>query len=131
LVQLFYYADEKYNFSERVISDPEMLRITSDIMPHIVEDNMREFLAAKFGLAESIIEEKDYNIDCCLLKFNRPEIVAEIKWKETISEKDIQRAAETLNKVSAKRRLFFVPDKASIKSKIDCGLEIVDISDFI
>ena len=82
LVKLFYYADEKYNISERDITKEEVGRIALEIIPKLVEDNIREFLAQKFGLSEAIIETKDYEVDVCLLRFNKPEMVVEVKWKE-------------------------------------------------
>jgi len=129
LVRLFYYADEKYNISEREISEDEIKRITNEVMPKVIEDNIREFLAQKFGLSEAIIESKDYDIDACLLRFDKPEIAAEIKWKEKIKDDDIRKAEINLNKVKAKKRFLFVQDKEKINLK--SNINIVDIGDFI
>ena len=49
-------------------------------MPRIVEDNIREYFTEKYGLSESVAEGKDYDIDGCLLKFKKPEILLEVKW---------------------------------------------------
>ncbi len=80
LARIYYYADEKYNLSERKVSGKEILRIIDELMPRIVEDNVREFFAEKYGIRESIIEAKDFDVDGCLLKFKKPEIALEIKW---------------------------------------------------
>jgi len=129
LVRLFYYADEKYNISEKNVIEEEIYRIVQEIMPKIVEDNIREFLAQKMGLSEAIIETKDYDIDVCLLKFNKPDTIAEIKWKRIITNKEIRKIEENLNRIKAKKRYLFVQDKSKIK--INSNIEIVDIKDFV
>lgn len=128
IAKLFYYADEKYNISEKKVNEIEIKRIVDEIMPRLVEDNIREFLADKFGLSESIIQAKDYDVDACLLRFKKPEIAIEIKWKKKITKQEITRAEETLSKLNAKRKLLFVPDKNSAKSS---KIEVVDILDFV
>lgn len=130
LVRIFYYADEKYNISERTPSEAELERIVDEMMPKIIEDNIREFLAEKFGLEESVIEAKDFDVDACLLRFKKPEIVLEVKWKNKISEKEIDNAIENLKKINAKKMIFFVPDKNKIKMKRK-EIEVVDILDFL
>jgi hypothetical protein len=127
LVRLFYYADEKYNISERIPNDQEIERIIDEILPRIIEDVIREFIANKLGLIEAIVETKDHDIDAYLLKFKKPEIAIEIKWKK-IRKEDIERAEENLFKVNARKRLMFVPDKKSLVSK---KIEIIDIEDLI
>ena len=130
LTQLFYYADERYNISEREVVEEEIERIVNEIMPKIIEDNIREFFALKFGLIESIIETKDYDVDACLLKFNKPEIAIEIKWKDKISDSEIEKIEETLFRVDCKKRLLFVPDKSKIKKeKIRKNIDIIDVTD--
>lgn len=128
LAKLFYYADEKYNISERKPDEKEMERIIDEIMPKIIEDNIREFFADKFGLKETVVEAKDYDVDACLLKFKKPEMVVEVKWKENVSKEDIIKAEKSLSRIDAKKKILFVPDKKMLHSSI---LDIVDISDFI
>jgi hypothetical protein len=133
LLRLFYYADEKYNLSERrlQITEQEINRIIDEVMPRIVEDNIREFLAKKLGLVESILESGDYEVDGYLLKFKKPEIVFEVKWKDKIDSEDLKKAEENLNKINIKKKFLFVPDKTKIKKENKSNFEIVDISDFI
>lgn len=130
LARLFYYADEKYNISEKMPNDAEIRRIIDELMPKIVEDHIREFLADTLGLGESIIEAQDYDIDGCLTKFNKCEVALEVKWKNEISKEDVLRAEKVLANVESKRKLLFVPDKAKVRFKSD-KIEIVDISDFV
>lgn len=130
LIRVFYYADEKYNISEREISEKEIERITREVMPRIIEDNIRELLAQRFGLSEAIIESKDYDIDICLLRFNKPEILAEIKWKERLKDNELKKIEENLNKTKAKKRYLIVQDKTKIKRKLE-SIDILDIKDFL
>ncbi|MFH1638523.1 MAG: AAA family ATPase [Candidatus Woesearchaeota archaeon] len=125
LVSLFYYADEKYNVSEREVTEKEIIRIIDEVMPKIVEDNIRELFAIKYGFIETIVETKDYDIDAYLLKFKKPEMAIEIKWKRKVSKEDIAKAEKNLEKIDAKRKILFVADKSLVHSK----LETLDISD--
>ena len=84
----------------------------------------------KFGLSEAVIETKDYDIDVCLLRFNKPEVVAEVKWKEKINKDEIRKAEADLNKIKARKRYLFVQDKQKI-SRVKSNIEIVDIKDFL
>lgn len=98
-----------------------------EIMPLIVEDNIRMFLSERVGLNEHIVQEKDYEIDGCLLKFKNPEIALEVKWGKHI---DFTRVQENLSRVSAKRKILFAPDKKKISTTLP-DIEVVDISDFL
>ena len=126
LAKIYYYVDEKYNLTERKASEKELGIIIDELMPRIVEDNVREFLAEKNGLIESIIEAKDYDIDACLLKFNKVEMAIEIKWGK-LDKGDILKAEENLNKIDSKQRALFVNDK----DKIDSNLKVWDVTDLI
>ena len=101
------------------------MRIIDELMPRMVEDNIRESLADKHGLIETILEAKDYDIDACLVKFNKPEIVLEVKWKK-IKNSDIKKAEENLLKIKAKKREVFVQDKKGLYSKV---LNFIDVDD--
>ncbi|MEA1924837.1 MAG: AAA family ATPase [Candidatus Altiarchaeota archaeon] len=128
LAAIFYYADEKYNISERRLNEKEIERVVGELMPRIVEDNIRELLSEKHALEESIFEAKDFDVDACLLKFNKPEIVVEIKWGEKIKERDLGKIRETLGKLDARRFMLFVPYKDRVKAR---DLEVIDISDLL
>ena len=122
LFRIFYYADERYNISERAVGEKEIRGIVDELMPRIVEDAVREALALKLGLAESVCESGDYDIDACLLRFKKPEVVAEIKWG-SIKTDDIRKAEDRLPKLNARSSFLFVPDKKSVRSK----LKVIDV----
>ena len=125
LMKFYFYADEKYNFIEEATREKADL-ILKEFTPRLIESGIRKLFADKFGLRESIVESSDYNIDGVLLKFKKPEIALEIKWKKLKNE-DIKRAEETLSKIQAKRKILFVQDKTNVKS----SLEVMDINDLI
>ncbi len=129
LVYMYYYMEEKYNFSEKRTEELNIKQIIDEIYPLLVEDNIREFLANHFGLTESKIDGSDYDVDAYLLKFKKPEIAIEVKWKKSISKKEILRAEEILNKHESKRKILFVPNKNEVKFKT--SLEVLDIFDFV
>ncbi|MFH1638589.1 MAG: AAA family ATPase [Candidatus Woesearchaeota archaeon] len=124
LARLFYYADEKYNISERVVEEKEMREVIGSIMPHIVEDSVRGLIAKKEGLIETVFEAGDYDVDGVLLRFKKPEIAVEVKWKD-IRKEDIAKAEESLERIQARRKVLFVQDKRGIKA----GLEVMDVDD--
>ena len=127
LARIFYYADEKYNISERKLNEKEIKRIVDEIMPRIVEDNVREFLSERFGLEETVVQAKDFDVDGCLLKFKKPEVALEVKWRQKVNTDEI---SKNLKKINAKKYLLFVPDKRKIGVE-NKDLEVVDILDFI
>lgn len=128
LVRIFYYADEKYNISERALDEKEMERLVKEMMPRVVEDNVRELLAKRFGLEESVVEARDLDVDGCLLRFRKPEVVLEVKWKGEVAGGEVKKIAERLNKHEARRKILFVPDKRKVKTK---EVEVADILDFV
>ncbi len=124
LARVFYYADEKYNVTERKLSPAEIVPIIDDIMPKLVEDAVREAIARRQGLRESVIVASDHDVDGLLLRFKKPEVAIEVKWG-AVRAADVKRAEETLGKVEAARKILFVPDKSGLKST----LEIWDVDD--
>ena len=126
LMRLFFYADEKYGISQRRFNSAESLRIIDELMPHIVEDVIREYFAYKFGLTEAIAESKDYDIDGLLMKFKKPEIAIEVKWGRKVDIAEVMEAERKLARINTKRKVLFVPNKAGLSSKI---LEILDPED--
>ncbi|MBU1203970.1 MAG: AAA family ATPase [Nanoarchaeota archaeon] len=113
LMKLYFYADEKYNFSEESTQKKAEM-IISELIPKLVESSVREFLSYKYGLREAIISEKDREIDICLLKFKKPALVGEVKWGE-INKKDIMALEKKLE--GFKDSFIFVPDKTKTSKK--------------
>lgn len=127
LMKFYFYADERYNFSEESNQEKAKL-ILSELMPKFVESNIREYLAYKYGFREAILSEKDREINIYLLRFKKPALVGEVKWKKTDKE-DITKAEKNLKEVRAKRKLLFVQDKKLVQPLTD--LEVIDVNDLL
>lgn len=130
IIEMYYYADEKYNLGEIELNETVFKALHENIFPKIMERCIRSFLARRLGLMESVAVGKDYDIDGCLMRFKKCEVALEVKWKRNIGKDDVLRAEEVLVKVDSKRKLLFVPDKTKVKAATE-KLEIVDITDFI
>jgi len=128
LSRIYYYADEKYNVSERKVNEKEIKRIIDEIMPMMVEDSIREFISEKYDLEETLFEAKDYDVDGCLLKFKIPEIALEIKWGKKINIEEIE---NNLKRIKSKKKLLFVQDKREIKVDKKNHIDVIDIFDLI
>lgn len=126
LAKIYYYGDEKYNLAERKITLEEISPIIDELMPMIVEDTIREALAEKYGLRETVFDSDNNEIDGCLLKFNKIEIALEVKWGK-ISVEDIKRAEQNMQKINPKKKVLFVPDKTGIRF----DGEVLDVLDLI
>lgn len=126
LAKLFYYADEKYHISERTPGKDEISRIIDDLLPKLIEDCLREYLAWKKGLTEVMVEEKDFDVDILLLRFKKPELAVEVKWGD-VTKLDIPKIIQSLSRVKATKAALFVQDKEKIQAD---GLAVWDISDF-
>ncbi|MGC8548000.1 MAG: hypothetical protein ACP5MC_03325, partial [Candidatus Micrarchaeia archaeon] len=127
LMRLFFYADEKYGISMRDFTEAEAIRIVDEIMPRIIEDTVREELAYKFGLTESVLAASDYDIDGLLLRFNKPEVLLEVKWGKRLSSNDIASIISSMKKFDAKRKLLFVRDKKGLEYLDDDGITPIDV----
>lgn len=128
LARMFFYADEKYGITTRDITLKEAYRVVEEMMPHIVEDSVREFLADRFGLAEMVFEAKDYGVDGVLLKFKKPAVILEVKWGEQLDGSTAKAVKENLNRIEAGRKILFVRDKGNLKIE---GIEVLDTSDLM
>jgi hypothetical protein len=73
---------------------------------------------------ETIIEDRDYDVDSYLLHYKKPEIALEVKWRNSI--KDISEIQSKLMAIDAKRHLHFVQDRTNLSSN---RITIMDVSD--
>jgi len=118
LIKLYYYADKKYNISERDLNVEDLFPILEKIFPKIVEQKVRENLAKENGLIETIYESPELEIDGILLKFQKPEIALEIKW-QTPKKSEIKNCENKLKKINSKKKIIFVKNKDKVKSEFD------------
>ena len=114
--------------SRRELTDAEAKRILEAVFPRIVEDNVRECLSQKYGLEEQVLGEADYDVDGVLVRFKKPEVLLEVKWRKKVTAADIKNTEAAMDRIDAKRRILFVQDKKGLRSKV---LDIIDASDLL
>jgi len=126
MIDLFYYLDEKYNFSETDLDEKFFL----DKLPRHVESFYRDLLSKKFKKNIYMINKPDYEIDMILTDFKKPKIVAEVKWKNKIKKTEIDNAIKKFEKFPNCEKYFVVPNKNKVNIKTN-KIKIVDIRDFL
>ena len=68
-------------------------------------------------------------MDAYLLRFSKPRIAIEVKWKAKIYKEDIKNAEENLAKIKAEEKWLFVPDEKAVA--FTTTLKVVDIVDLL
>ncbi|NJE77425.1 ATP-binding protein, partial [Thermococcus sp. ES12] len=86
-------------------------RVFKEKMPHYVERFFERLLTKHYSLQPVRIEMPDLEVDIALLRNKKLHLVAEVKWKEKIKERDIKKVEEKFEALNAKRKLLIVPDK--------------------
>jgi len=122
VIDLYYYLDEKYNFSER---DLEEKYITEKIPMH-VEDFIRELLGKIFGMRTFIINKPNMEVEIALARFKKLKIVGEVKWKKKVSKSEIKKIEEKLEKFKGCRKILVVPSEDAVEKEPE-GVEVWDV----
>lgn len=122
MIDLYYYLDEKYNFSEADISDRCMI----EKIPLHVEDFFRSLFSKLFRMRTFIINKPEMEVDIVLVEFKKLKVVAEIKWKNNVSRSEIKRAEEKLKKFKDCKKILIVPE-ISVVEKEPKEIEIWDV----
>ena len=128
LFDLHFYLDEKYAYAENFVPCKFIKNVIDEKIPFHIENFFENLIAKKLGLKKVIIE--DPQIDIALTRFKRLDLVAEVKWKNKITKKDLRTIEERLNKFDC-RKLLIVIDKKRIRGVKLKGIQIVDINDLI
>ena len=128
LVKAFYFLDEKYNITEREVSRKEMKDLTSKLIPHIMEDILRHSLADITGCQEQIDHSSSDEVDGILVRFKKPWAVIEVKWRDRLKKKEMERIREKLLSYDVERRFLIVPDRTIADIE---GIEVLEPMDFM
>ena len=124
-----YYLNEKYGFFEADIDENRIKTILAERIPKYMEWFFEDFLVKIFGLQPVKIAKPELEVDIALREYKRIKIVAEVKWKKNINEKELKSIEEKLLKFDA-RRILIVPYKDSLK-RFPEGIEVWDWSDLL
>jgi hypothetical protein len=106
----YYYLDAKYGISEREIQPLQSRKVLEEKIPHYVDQFMAKLLSKIMELWVEKIVEKDYEIDVALTDFKKLKIVAEIKWKKELTEKELRKIEEKLEKYACRKILIVLSE---------------------
>jgi len=113
LLDLYFYLDTKYGFSERDLPRKEVKKIIDARINYHVERFFRNLLAKKFGAPFVRIEKPE--IDIALVSFKKIILVGEVKWGK-ISQKDVEKVEEKFSSFQNVEKLLIALDKNKLRS---------------
>ena len=126
ILDLYFYLDRHYGFSELDIPLKEVRKVVNERMPIHVEDFFRELFSKIFGLKAGKIIERDHEIDIVLYSFKRMKYIGEVKWRRKISEREIHRLNDIFSRYDYEKFLI-TPYSKTVEGKISRDVEIYDI----
>jgi len=126
LIDIYFYLDEKYNFSEENLDKKYLL----ERIPFYVEDFFRNLFSKIFNQRIFIINEPNLEIDIVLGDFRKIKLVGEVKWKEKVNRKEIFEIENKLNTFKDARKILIVPEKSCLET-FPSSLEVFDVNDII
>ncbi len=125
LTAFAFYVDEKYGFYEGLSlwGKEFLLRVFRLQASFYVERFLERLLSRLWGLQPVKILNPE--VDVALTRFQRLAVVAEVKWRERVTCREVRAAEEKLSLLPAERRILFVPSADAV----DCGtgLEVWDV----
>ncbi|MCD6114683.1 ATP-binding protein [bacterium] len=122
VVDLYYYLDEKYNFSERDLEEKYII----EKIPMHVEDFLRELLGKIFGMRVFLINKPNLEVDIALVGFQKLKIVGEVKWKKRVGRAEMKEIEEKLGKFKGCRKILIVPSEKALEKELK-GIEVWDV----
>ncbi|RLE60616.1 MAG: ATP-binding protein [Thermoprotei archaeon] len=125
MIDLYYYLDEKYNFSERDLD----VKYFREKLPHHVETFFRNLLAKIFNLTPAAVV-KPYEIDVALVEFNKLRVVAEVKWRKSLDKSVLRRIERKLSSFRNVRRILIVPSESILPERLE-DIEVWDVQKII
>ena len=129
LIDMYFYMDEKYNFSEQELSDKQIKDIIQAVAPKHIEIFVRSLLAKVFELSKSKIVKSGLEIDIALCKFKKLQVVGEVKWRNRLSSAEIKAIEEKLQGFNC-RKILVVPNNGVLERKPE-GFEVITARDLI
>ncbi len=128
LTWAFFSLDERYNISERNLSRNELKMLVEELLPHIMEDCLRNSISERTGTTEFVDHSPQNEIDGIFVRFKKPVAVMEVKWKKKIGTDEVSKVREKLLSYDVKKRILIVPDKNMIMIE---GIEVMEPSDIL
>jgi len=128
ILDLYFYLDGKYGFSEVDIPLQEVKAVMKERIPFHIEDFFRELLSKIHGLKVGKIIEKAYDVDIVLYSFKKVKMIGEVKWKRKIGVHETRRINEIMSKYDCEKFLI-TQDKKGILGDLDKDINVLDTSD--
>ncbi len=122
VIDLYYYLDEKYNYSEE---DLGVNYLRSEIS-YYVEKFFRDLLSKLFGMRPVSINLPDLEIDIALVEFQKLKVIGEVKWVKNLDRDDLEKIEENLGKFKDCRKILIIPDE-NILPYEPKGIEVWDV----
>ncbi len=124
LTEIIYYLDSKYSLRD-VYAPWEFIKNAVEArLPFLIERFVERFIADYFGLKPVKIMEPE--IDVALVRFKKVKVVAEVKWKDSLTTSNLRKIENKLRKFSEAKKILVVPDKSDIG---DTSLDVWDVED--
>lgn len=124
-----YYLDEKYGFFEADMDEIKVRDLFAERIPKYMEWFFEDLLVKIFGLQPVKIAKPELEVDIALREHKKIKVVAEVKWKKDIDNRDVRSVEEKLSKFDAKR-ILIVPSKDFL-NRLPEGAEVWDWQDFL
>ncbi|ALL00464.1 hypothetical protein Pyrde_0414 [Pyrodictium delaneyi] len=124
LTELVYYLDARYGFYDLPLPWSYIEKAVKTRIPLLVERFMERLLAGLFGYKPVKILEPE--IDIALAEFQRIRLVAEVKWVEKLTRRELRHIEEKLARFPDAQALLIVPDKTIVP---ETWLEVWDTKD--
>ena len=122
LTDLFYYLDKRYGLFERDLPLHFLLKVIKERISFYIERFLERFLVELYGLQPAKCLKPE--VDVLLLESKKPRIVAEVKWKEKLTRKEVKEIEEKLGKFEEAKKILFVKDAAGVP---ETDLEVWDV----
>ncbi|RLE78423.1 MAG: hypothetical protein DRJ52_10520 [Thermoprotei archaeon] len=126
IVDLYFYLDEKYNFSETKLSREYFL----EKIPFYVEDFFRNLFAKLTEYRIFVMRKPELEVDAILGKFQQAKVVIEVKWRKGLSRSEVVKIEEKLSKFKGVKKVLIVPDKSEVEYT-PAKIEVMDINDIL
>ena len=130
LVDFAYYLNAKYGFFETGLPPRRVGKLLREKLPHYVEVFFERLLSHHYGLQPVRVEKPELKLDVALVEHKKLQLVAEVKWRNKIRDRDIRRAEDKFERTGAKRNLLIVPDKGLLPRKPE-NAEVFDWRDVL
>jgi len=126
-MEAYFLLRRRTGFPDVPANLENVLKHAEQILPRLVEGVIREFLAEYHGLQEGILLKhrrgEVIEIDVALGD-GKIKVLAEVKWRESITKKEVEQIEKKMFGFEAEKYYLVVPDGSSVP---ETSLEVLDV----